>query len=170
MPEVSITAPGFDESFEPAPTTRSGQKSIYDQLRDELSAPPTFASSAEVKVPGKPRITLKVSTRLPLAKLNILRKRATDKKTKEIDIAEFNADIIVTQTECLMFDGKESVIDGELVDFKHPGIHDSLNAMDDRGAVRAMIPRDADLLKVGEAILDACGYGSNEDDDTDPLD
>lgn len=169
MSEISITSPGLDEYEPPVPTTRSGQMSIYDQLREELSTPPTFAKTAEIKVPGKPRISLKINTSLPLAKLNLMRKRATDKKSQEIDIADFNAAIVVAQTQCLMFDGKDSIVDGEYVDFKHPGIHDSLNAIDDRGAVRAMIPRDADLIKVGEEILEACGWGA-QDDDEDPLD
>jgi hypothetical protein len=176
MSEQTFTAASINNMDDPyadeeRPVTRSGMKSVYDQLREDLSAPPVFTEYEVIKVPGKPRIALKISTRLSLKRLEVLRKLAVDKKTKQFDMAEFNASLVVAQTECLQFDGKDSVVDGELVNFKHPGIHESLGALDDRGAVRALIPRDADILDIGQKILVACGYGDGEDeDDVDPLD
>lgn len=174
MADNTFVAPSLvDLDDETKPNSRSGMKTIYDSLRDELSTPPTFVDHEIIKVPGKPKIALKVSTRLSLKRLEVLRSIATDKKTKKFDLSEFNASLIVAQTTCLQFNGRDAVVDDELVDFKHPGIHESLGALDDRGAVRALIPRDADLLDIGQQILDACGYGEKDEDDEDagdPLD
>lgn len=168
---VAASVRDFD-AHENTPNTRSGMKSVYDQLREDLSTPPVFTEYASIKIPGKPAVALKVSTKLSLKRLEIIRNMATDKKAKpaRFDMAEFNAGLIVAQTECLQFNGQDAEKDGTYVDFKHPDIHQSLNAMDDRGAVRALIPRDSDLLDIGQQILDACGYGDDEDEESDPLD
>jgi hypothetical protein len=176
MSETSFVSPRLrdeDETNETPVSTPSGMSSIYDALREELSTPPVFEEYETIPVPGKPRLALKVSTKMSLKRLEILRKRAVDKKSKSFDLARFSADLIVAQTACVQLDGEDGTTkDGDLLDFKHPELHEMVGAMEDRGAVVALIPRDADLVSIGQDILSACGYGETdeEDEDNDPLD
>ena len=168
MTEVSFTSPKLAQEEEQP--TRG--KSVFDNLLDEVSAPANVESEKIIKVPGRDRITLKINTKLPLQRLTTMRKIATtNKKTGEMDIALLNTALVVAQTECLQYDGQDAVNreTGELVDFKDPELQSSLRVIEARAAVQALIPRDADLLRVGGEILDACGYGEEEEDD-DPLD
>lgn len=150
-----------------------GRKTLLASLKEELSIPPVFDEFATIKIPGKPKITLKISTKLPLSRLTAIRKKHTNKKTGEVDIAEMNITLISALTECLQFDGEDVLDDaGNYIDFHHPEMREEANALDVAGTVRYLIPRDPDLLSIGAEILDACGYGEQENDDEelDPLD
>lgn len=161
----------FDPTVEPvqAPTTKSGLVSVYDQLRSELSKPATTSKSLTLKIPARPGIEVKFDTNLPLEKLDRWRTAAARKNRKgEIDVLYFNRIILVSQCVGIIFNGEEVRNEqGEALTFRSQDFIESLNALDHYGAVQALYDRDADILRAGSEVLEAAGYG-DEDEDAEP--
>jgi hypothetical protein len=150
---------------------KSGFPTVYDKLRAELSQPAKV--ELEKVIPagkGRPGWGLRVNLDLDLEKLDRWRISARKSKGKEaLDMQRYNSLVIASQTLCLVYDGEDfEDQEGNRLNFASQEVIEMLKAYDVHGAIKNFFARDADILKIGGEILEACGYIEDEDED-DPL-
>jgi hypothetical protein len=147
---------------------------VYDTMRSALSKPAVVDPTKNIKVgPTRPGFSLKISTDLPLEKLDRWRIAARKTKGKEaLDMRRYNSMVIGSQTVCLVYEGEDFLDDeGNPQNFMSAAVHEMLGAFEYEGAIKNFFERDADIIKMGSEILEACGYLDNDDEDEeDPLD
>lgn len=161
----------LDDEIPTSAKSKSGLGTIYDQFRAELSKPSNVQKEVILKVPSRDGIKVKFSTDLSLEQLTRWRTRAKkNKKNEDIDLVLFNEMLIVSQCKGIIFNDEEVFDeDDDPITFNTRGFQDSLNALDIYGAVKSLYDRDADILRTGDEILEAAGYGDADLEDGDPL-
>ena len=163
----------YDDGLDTETTKTQAPSTIYSQFRAELNKPITVEKEVTLKVPARETIKIRYSTDIDLDQITRWRVKAKkSKRTEEIDLVLFNQMVITSQCRAIIFDGTEVVDESDrLITFNTDGFQESLNAIGPYGAVKELFVRDADILRVGDEILEAAGYGSTDlDEDTDPLD
>jgi hypothetical protein len=172
---TSVTIDEFSKAgdeFDTPPVsnpTKSGLTSVYDQFRAELSKPVDVEPTFVFKAKGRP-LGVRFSTDLPIEKLNKWRKIATKRSSGNIaDGYELSLLLIAGQAQCFVTaDGKDVTDDnGEWVNFRHQDVIESLGAIDYRAAILKFLGRDGEVIRAGGEILDKCGYGDEEEEDSD---
>ena len=155
--------------------TRSGLPSIFTTLRAELEKPVDLVPDFIYPVRGR-EISLRISTDLPLKKLNRWRVAATNRKNGMVDQLLFSRLLIAGLTQCFVISGEDAIMDGEWLNFRHKDVIDSLDALDYHAAIDKFFARDAEVIRCGNEILEKSGYGDevdldvdDESGDTDPL-
>jgi len=163
---------GVDVDIAPAPSKKNFS-TVYDQFRSELGKPVTVEKEIVKPVPARKAIKVKFSTEIDLDQINRWRtKSKKSRKSDEIDLVLFNEMVIASQCRGFIIDGKDVYDENEdTVTFSTQGFMDSLNALTVYGAIKELYVRDSDILRVGDEILEAAGYGESDfEDETDPLD
>jgi hypothetical protein len=143
---------------------------VLEQLRSELGKPSNAVKEVTLKVPSRDNLSVRFNTDLSLEQLDKWRIAARkNPKRDEIDILQFNLIVIVSQAKAIIFNGEVARDEDEKeLNFRSQELIEMLGALDAKGAVKVLYDRDADILKIGNEILEAAGYGE-EVDDTDPL-
>ena len=162
---------GLDDEITSNTKSKSGLGTVYDQFRAELSKPSNVQKEVILKVPSRDNIKVKFSTDLSLEQLTRWRTKARrNKKNEDIDLVLFNEMLIVSQCRGIVFNDQEVFDENEdPITFNTRGFQESLNALDLYGAVKSLYDRDADILRTGDEILEAAGYGDADLEDADPL-
>lgn len=143
---------------------------VYNLLRTELSKPSAAKKEIILRVPARENIKVKYSTEISLDQLDRWRlKSRKNPKREEIDTLQFNYYILSSQCVNLVFNDEDAVDeDGKPLNFQSAAFVDLVGALETNGAIRTFYDRDADILRTASDILEAAGYG--DDDDEDPLD
>lgn len=173
--DVATKEPSVNlETFEKPSAVAKKEKlpTVYDRMRAELAKPAVVEKTKVIKVgPTRPGFAIKFSTDLPLEKLDTWRIRARKVRGKEaIDVRHYNSLVIGSQCVGIIYEGEEVFDDNnEPLTFHSESFIESVGAFEFAGAIKSFFVRDADIIKIGAEVLEACGYTDDEDDE-DPLD
>jgi hypothetical protein len=111
-------------------------------------------------VPQRPKVQLVFSTELEYDLYMMWMKRATDKKTKEVDFMKLALPCIAKQNTGVLMDGKRARFNGEDLTITHPRIHAHLKvpAGSTGAAIRKMYAKDGEVIQAMRTIIEKCGY------------
>ena len=141
-----------------------------------------------IEVPGIP-VRLVCSTDIESKRLSSWQRRALPPRLRNsaqvspfmLDQAVFHAAVLVNTCVAVEVRRKGSEDDwrtitspdGSVLTLSDRAVWERLGALDSAGAVKRLFPRDADLAKAGQQVLDAAGWTENamygpDDDGADP--
>lgn len=147
------------------------------------------AEPETVEVPGIP-LRLVCSTDIPSKRLSSWQRRALPPQKRnsaqvspfDLDPAVFNTAVLIgtcQRVEVRRKGGDEhswraiAASDGTLLTLADKAVQERLGALDSAGAVKRLFPRDSDLVRAGQQVLDAAGWTEKtmygvDDEDADP--
>lgn len=158
---------GYEEMVEAPQKKKPAGPSLLDEFRAEVNKP------AE----QKPHITIPVSTRKNLlvtydpnfefGMFQAWQNRATNRKTKDVDLLRFCRMVLANQNVGINFKGRDLHDDnGEPLSFRSRAYWELVGAEDTQDAVTKTFGNDAALIAHGTHVIEQSGYGDEEMDPT----
>lgn len=168
MPDFTAGPPELDpERFDhldrrPDPdldVLAQGGDSELDDLRAELTA--ALVDTTTIEVPGRPGYAVRCRLDFTGRDLDLLRKRARDKKfTDGIDGIRFACLTIASYCTSIVRNGEPLDLgDGKAVNFTHPEFQGLYGTTDAVSTVRALFVREGHIDAAVKRLLEEAGWG-----------
>lgn len=150
---------------------RSPDKTVLEQLTDMVSSE-VVLPDIEIAVRERKGVSVQYSPNVTSADLRMWRKKATNRKTQELDNVKFSC-YVVAATAVAILVGDEVAIDsdGNPVVFNSSTFADMMNVDMSQivpQGVQMFFGVDAHLETTALTILDRAGYGDEIDAEEDP--
>ena len=145
---------------------------VYAAFREEIQKKPDVEPHIVLGVRGRELFSIEFRVdNITIDKINVWRlsSRKKGRQGKTVfDPRSMALSVILDQTVAILFRGERILDDnGAPYTFRTKEVMDLLKSVDPRNAIATMFATDADILNAQNQILEAAGYG--EDDDEDPL-
>lgn len=155
---------GSDAS-EPTPVTRttsSGEPTVLDRLRKELSKKVERAE-VQIEVPERPGITVRVSPNITQHQMRSWRRQAGEGTKNGFDPTKFACTVLGHTCTGILIDGEEATNeDGAPLTFASPEILDmTATTRPIPDCVQAFFGLDPHVEAAALAVMDAAGYGDD---------
>jgi hypothetical protein len=148
-----------------------GGPTVLDELEHALSVK-VANEDKEIRVPGRPGVTLMCDANIDSEVLGTWRKKSKDKR----DVDGYNAKrfaciVIANQTKTVLWKGEpKNGRDGRALNFKHMQLLDMMGMPFAVEAVSTMFSNDGQLIQAANSVLEAAGYAEEDMGvDSDPI-
>lgn len=167
MSEVTFNAPDT-EWDEPDYDEHVDESTVLDDLKSAVNED-TEESVKWYPVPARDSIELGFSINLDFDLLRSMFKKATNRKTKEMDPLRLAHMVLSHQTRGLKVKGREVTNDGSVLTLVSPKTWELFEVGSVQQAIKKIMKFEGHIIALMQEVLDDSGYGDVDIEADDPL-
>jgi hypothetical protein len=144
-----------------------GSASILDDLRAELATKLDEEETVTLEVIGREGYAVRFSSVIDHTAFQMWRRKCLSRGT-DFDDLRFSAMVLGNQCRAIVRRGEDVYTSGEPLTFASKALHDLVDAVDTRNAIRRFYGRDSHVIATGKKVLEAAGYDREAEEAPDP--